>query len=245
MKKSRQKIRRILLLVSMLAFPVTLYYFSPYLIINGAFSGILAGSGITFAAQFLFSLVLGRAFCGWVCPAGAIQEFASVNTRSVDKKWVNAIKYIIWLPWLATIVLAFIKAGGIHAVDLTYMTQNGFSVADAPGYIMYAFITSLFLLGAVFFGRRATCHSLCWMAPFMIIGTRISKGLHLPALHLQAQPDACVSCQLCNRKCSMGLDVQQMVLQNRMHNDECILCGECVDVCNKDAIRYAFSEKKR
>ncbi len=59
MKKSRQKIRRILLLVSMLAFPVTLYYFSPYLIINGAFSGILAGSAITFAAQFLFSLVLG------------------------------------------------------------------------------------------------------------------------------------------------------------------------------------------
>lgn len=241
MKKSRQKIRRVLLLVSMLAFPVTLYYFSPYLIINGAFAGILSGSALIFSAQFLFSLVLGRAFCGWVCPAGAIQEMGGINSRSVDKTWVNALKYLIWLPWLVTIVLAFVQAGGIHALDFTYMTANGLSVADAPGYIMYAFITALFLGISLLFGRRAACHSICWMAPFMVIGTRLSRALRLPALHLRAQPEACTSCQMCNRKCTMGLDVHKMVQSGRMHNDECILCGECVDACNKDVIRYGFS----
>lgn len=240
MKKSRQKIRRVLLLVSMLAFPVTLYYFSPYLIINGAFAGILSGSALIFSAQFLFSLMLGRAFCGWVCPAGAIQEFGGVNQRSANKIWVNALKYLIWLPWLLTIVLAFVQAGGIHALDFTYMTANGLSVADAPGYIMYAFITALFLGISLLFGRRAACHSICWMAPFMVIGTRLSRALRLPALHLQAQPEVCTSCQMCNRKCTMGLDVQKMVQLGHMHNDECILCGECVDNCNKDVIRYNF-----
>ncbi len=244
MKKSRQKIRRILLLISMLAFPITLYYFSPYLIINGAFSGILAGSAFIFTAQFLFSLVLGRAFCGWVCPAGAIQEMANINLHSVDKKWINALKYMIWLPWLATIILAFIKAGGIHALDFTYMTTNGISAADVPGYIMYAFITTLFLAMALIFGRRAACHSICWMAPFMVIGNRLGRLLHLPALQLRAQPDACVGCQLCNRKCSMGLDVMKMVQQGNIRNDECILCGECVDVCNKDAIRFQFNTNR-
>ena len=72
MKKSRQKIRRILLLVSMLAFPVTLYYFSPYLIINGAFSGILAGSAITFAASSL-------SYWGALSAAGSARPVPSKN----------------------------------------------------------------------------------------------------------------------------------------------------------------------
>jgi hypothetical protein len=41
----RQKIRKTIQLVSMLLFPVTLNYFSPYLIIQGSLEGVLAGSG--------------------------------------------------------------------------------------------------------------------------------------------------------------------------------------------------------
>ena len=241
MRATRQKIRKTLLILSLLAFPITLYYFSPYLIIQGGFAGIVTGSFIVFVGQFITAFLFGRAFCGWVCPAGSLQEMAGeVNPRSVDKRWVNALKYVIWVPWLATIVLAFIKAGGIHQVDFAYMTTHGISAMDTGGYIMYGLITLLFLGGALLFGRRAMCHSICWMAPFMIISSKLKNTLRTPSLHLEAQPSACVSCQLCNRKCSMGLDVQKMVLQNKMDHNECILCGECVDVCNKHAIRYAF-----
>jgi polyferredoxin len=241
MLSTRQKVRKVLLLVAVLVFPVTLYYFSPYLILMGGFGGVLTGSAILFSLQLLSALLLGRAFCGWVCPAGAIQEWVSgVNPRSAQTRLRNSIKYVIWVPWLATIVMAFSKAGDIHSVDPTYMTQAGVSVTDSAGYFMYAFVTALFLLGALIFGRRAMCHSICWMAPFMILGTKLHNALHLPGLHLESKPEACVSCQLCNRKCTMGLDVQQMVLTNHMAHDECILCGECVDACHKEAIRYAF-----
>jgi polyferredoxin len=246
MRATRQKIRRTILIVSLLAFPVTLYYFSPYLVIRGSFAGIVTGSLLVFAGQFLTAFLFGRAFCGWICPAGSLQELVGeVNPRSVNKPVVNAIKYILWVPWLATIVLGFIKAGGINKVDFTYMTQHGISAADPGGYIMYAFITLLFLGGALLFGRRAVCHGICWMAPFMILSSKAKNLLRTPSLHLEAAPDACVNCGLCNRKCTMGLDVANMVLQEKMDSNECILCGECVDVCNKQAIRYAFIRSKK
>ncbi len=70
----RQGIRRTLLLLSFVAFPVTMNYLSPYLIIDGAFNGIVNGSLIVFASMFVGSLLFGRLWCGWVCPAAGIQE---------------------------------------------------------------------------------------------------------------------------------------------------------------------------
>ena len=38
----------------------------------------------------------------------------------------------------------------------------------------------------------------------------------------------------------MSLEVQEMVEKQRMENAECILCGQCVDGCPQEAIRYGF-----
>ena len=79
---SRQRIRKALLLVSLLLFPATLYYFSPMLILQGASQGIINGSFVVFAAMFVSSLFVGRLWCGWACPAGALQEFGQpINNK--------------------------------------------------------------------------------------------------------------------------------------------------------------------
>jgi len=78
----RQKIRKAIILISFLLLPITINYCSPYLMIEGASQGIIAGSFITFALFFLVSLFLGRAFCAWVCPAGSVQEWCfAVNDK--------------------------------------------------------------------------------------------------------------------------------------------------------------------
>ena len=59
----RQKIRRILLFVSFLLFPLTIWYFSPYLIIQAASDHIMNGSFIVFASMFVLSMFLGRVWC--------------------------------------------------------------------------------------------------------------------------------------------------------------------------------------
>jgi polyferredoxin len=71
----RQSIRKALVVISFLLFPITIYYLSPILIIQGLAEGIIAGSFIFFALLFAVSLFLGRAHCGWVCPAGGLKKF--------------------------------------------------------------------------------------------------------------------------------------------------------------------------
>ncbi len=44
----RQKIRKALIIISLLLFPVIINYLSPYIIIDGASHGIINGSFITF-----------------------------------------------------------------------------------------------------------------------------------------------------------------------------------------------------
>lgn len=47
----RQKIRKLLLILSLLLFPVTLYYFSPALIFDAGMKGVINGSFLVFAAM--------------------------------------------------------------------------------------------------------------------------------------------------------------------------------------------------
>jgi ferredoxin len=74
----------------------------------------------------------------------------------------------------------------------------------------------------------------------MIIGRKIRNWLHLPALHLKADPEKCTQCNTCTTNCPMSLDVTGMVQRGKMENTECILCGNCVDGCTREAIRYSF-----
>ena len=107
----RQRFRRALLLMSLLLFPITLYYFSPVLIMQSASEGVINASFIVFAAMFISSLFLGRLWCGWACPAGALQELAApANNRPVSRR-LDWIKWAIWLPWLAGVIALAVGAG--------------------------------------------------------------------------------------------------------------------------------------
>ena len=239
----RQRIRKTILLISFLIFPIILYYFSPYLIVMGASEGIVTGSFIVFSLMFLLSLFLGRGFCGFICPAGGLQECLTLAVdRKVKGGKLNWIKYLIWVPWISLIIVMFISSGGIKKFDFFYDTYYGISVISVQAYIIYYGVVGIIALLGLTIGRRAFCHYACWMAPFMIIGSKIKNKLKYPSLNLQQDKSKCVSCKLCDKKCPMSLEVNLMVQKEDMNNSECILCGECIDVCPKKAIKYKFSK---
>ena len=65
----------------------------------GALEGLVVGSFIVFASMFFTSLVLGRAFCGWVCPAGGMQEACfRINNKRFKVGKRDWVKYGIWVP---------------------------------------------------------------------------------------------------------------------------------------------------
>ena len=121
-----------------------------------------------------------------------------------------------------------------------YNMDTFVSVDSPPMYIVYYFVLAAIIVPSLAVGRRTMCHSFCWMAPFMILGRKLRNLARWPSLRLEAQTDRWTACGTCTRNCPMSLEVQEMVEKQRMENAECILCGQCVDGCPQEAIRYGF-----
>ncbi len=241
----RQSVRKALILVAFLLFPVVINYLSPYLIMDSASQGVVNGSFIVFTSLFLSSLLLGRLWCGWACPGAGLQEACfAVNNRPARGGRLDWIKWGIWLPWLSLIAIAAASAGGYHAVNFLYLTDSGISVDRPQGYIIYYAVVGLVLVLSLTAGRRAFCHYGCWMAPFMIVGRKIRNLVKWPALRLRADAEKCIDCKRCTQNCPMSLDVNGLVHKETMEHSECILCGTCVDGCPQGVIRYSFAAGK-
>lgn len=237
----RQNVRKLILIISMLLFPVTIWYMSPYLIIQGAMEGIVTGSFIVFALMLFGAVLFGRLFCGWICPMGGMQEcLFDVNEKSPKQGWKNNIKYVIWTVWIITVIVCFLFRKKEITIDFFYMTDHGISVTEICNYVIYYGVIVLILIPAVLWGKRVFCHYFCWMAPFMVIGTKIRHLLHLPGIHIVSEKEKCISCKKCNQKCPMQLNVVELVKDNRDFGTECIQCGACVDNCPKKALSYGF-----
>ena len=233
----RQNIRKAIIIGMFFLFPITITWLSPALpVIYAMFFGILTGACIIFLLQFLTFLFLGRAFCGYICSAGGLQEcLMRVSDKKIKNGKINIIKYIIWLLWLITIIVSFILAGGVNKIDFFAGTVDNWIFLFAPyRYMIYFGVILLITALHLLVGRRAFCHCICWMAPFMIIGMKVSDWLKLPRLHLKSNKDSCISCKQCSKKCPMSLvccQKQISILSSMAHraHEE-----------NKDAKSYVF-----
>lgn len=242
---NRQELRKLLIITSFLLFPITMYYFSPYLIIMGAFEGIVSGSMMLFLGLFIFSIFGSRLFCGWMCPAGGLGEICQVTNNKPNKGgWRKLLKYAIWVPWMGVIILAVLNAGGLSKLDFLYMTVNGVSISEPFAYIIFYIVIVIIVIASVIAGRRSFCHSICWMAPFMIFGTRVGRVLKLPQVHIKTIPERCINCLQCTKVCQMSLPVDTYIKDHQVKSTDCILCGACVDICPKETLSFTVGKVK-
>ncbi|HEX3044922.1 MAG TPA: 4Fe-4S binding protein [Bacillota bacterium] len=244
--KTRQKIRKLLLLISLILYPVTFFIMSPDLLLFGAAEGVMAGDVLFFGGLFIFSLFGGRLFCGWVCPAGALQECSGeINGKPVNNRW-NWIKFIPFIPWLCFFLfLTFWVGGGFRQIDVLYKRAFGVPIVGVFEWAMYLMTVAIILVFALAKGKRGFCHFLCWVSPFMIIGKVIGDSLKLPAISLKTKPESCNSCGLCSRSCPMSLPVADLVKTGVIRHSECLLCASCIDSCPQGVIQYRVMSKGR
>lgn len=236
---TRQILRRRISTIAFFIFPATFVYFSPYVIVDASIRGIACGSFFMFILLFIQSLFLGRAFCSWACALGGAQEILSPLKKKFAIKG-RIIKWFIWVPWIIAIIVIDIMNGGYQEVNPLFRTNHGFSLGSIYTAIAYLAVLFVLLMVQFIIGKRSFCRHICWISPFMILGTEIRKLLKTPSLKLVKTDSPCVSCKRCTKNCLMGLDVETMLKTNNMENSECILCGNCADVCNKECIKLKF-----
>ena len=242
----RQKIRRVLIFISLMLFPLTLNYFSPYVSIDGAMWGIISGSLLLFIFMFITSIFFGRAWCGWICPMAGLSEIAmGVNNKNVNIKKLKIIRYSIFTVWAGFLITMFILAGGIKGVDPLHLTENVVSVDEPFKYITYYLVLAVFIILTFALGKRGACHSICWMSPFLTAGYSVGRLLGIPQLRIKAEPSKCTSCGQCDRKCPMSIPVGLYVKNGYIQTSDCILCGECIEACPHSVLAYGIRNDSR
>jgi len=230
-------------LISLLLFPVTMNWLSPYVSLDGAMAGVVSGSVIVFAALFIISIFFGRAWCAWVCPMAGLSDISiRVNGKRVNAKKLRIVRYTLFTLWFGFLAAGFVLAGGIKGIDPLHLTESGISVDEPMKYVVYYGVLAIFIVLTFSIGRRGACHSICWMAPFMAAGYTVGRLLKIRQLRVTADSSKCTSCGTCSRNCPMSIDVQGCVKAGKVITSDCILCGECVDSCPKSALAYKVTK---
>jgi polyferredoxin len=238
-------VRRAVVIGFFLLLPITLNYYSPYLMTSGTAERVATFSLFLWLAVFATSPLVGRLFCGWGCPFNGAQtlwEVVGVH-RLVKVRWLPTVKYALWVAWAAAVVGIAIAVGGWKRIDPLYMTEHLVSIDSAGNLVTYFMLVGISLAPAAL-GRRGFCRYFCPFGVWGIVGERIGHALRIPRAMLRADASKCTCCGTCDRACPMQLPVSEMVAGERMRTTECFACGSCADGCKQGAIRWGFGRAK-
>lgn len=215
----------------------------------GALQNAIASSGNRAPAYvlgilMLFGLTLGRTICGWLCPAGLLQELLHrIPTPKVEKGRITRV-----LSWLKYVILAVF----VVAVPLWYSLQS----YPVPAFCKYIcpvgtfegavgllsnpvnadkfsmlgilftrkFVIMLAIIGACVFIYRAFCRFLCPLGAIYGLFARVAL------IGVKAEPARCTDCGRCVGCCPMDV--------KRVGDHECISCGKCIGECPTGAIAF-------
>ena len=240
---TRQRLRKTVLVVSAALLPITLNYFSPYLMTTGAAAGVLTASVFVWAAWSVAAVFVGRAGCGWVCPLDGVQYLCDKverGRRLVRVPGLGYLRWVLWAAWMSAFGLLVLRSAGALHADFLYMTPHYVSVDTPPMLITLGMIVALAAVPALALGRHAFCRYLCPFAPFNVVGWLVGRLIRAPQLHLELTGASCSGCGACGRTCPMSLPVQQMVADADLQRTDCIKCGSCADGCRRGVIAYTF-----
>lgn len=176
-------------------------------------------------------LVIGRVFCGWVCPMGVIQDVLGrlPKLRAVKRprfgridRWLKGLKYVM----LAVTLLAFYTVNERFSIPVRTASTwdfEGVRVAwltyDAVSRTRVVIILAGIVLGLVV--TRAWCRYLCPLGAVLTIGNRI--GL----LRLRKNPAVCTGCGRYPRECRT---------YTTPGTADCVVCGDCVEGCPRHGV---------
>ena len=179
----------------------------------------------------LLSVVLvRRAFCGYLCPIGALSEWLGSLGRRVGlarrkvparvDRALGLLKYAV----LAAVLTATWRAGELlfrgydpcyalisrHGADITYWA-----------YVVAGAVAVASLVITVPFCR--------WFCPFAAVLSPFSR---LGLARVRREESACTSCGRCERQCPMAIPVASL---DQVTDARCTSCLTCVEACPKRA----------
>ena len=220
---------------------------------------LFSPAGITVLTGFglfvLWFVVLNKAWCGYICPLGTIQDWITglrkrigIPYSNYSDEHFNKLKYIKYFLLLALIFIPLAIGGQFLSHDwgvpfckicparMIIPAFNGdfrqwtidFS-SDTKMWLtaLGMFITGLFFVGS-FIKKRFFCF-FCPMSAFHFIFSKLS------ILKLKKDGSKCTVCGDCYRVCDMQIKpIADDITSVDILRDDCILCLKCVAACPEE-----------
>jgi len=172
------------------------------------------------------TLLLRRAFCGYMCPVGTISEWLHGLGRRLglpDVRVANRLDRVLAVlkyAVLAVILVATWRAGELifRSFDPCYalISRHGADIT------FWAYVVS----GAIVAASLVTIVPFCrWFCPFAAVLNPLSRfGL----TRIQRDPEACRECGLCAKNCPAAIPVDRL---GQVTAARCVSCMNCIDSC--------------
>ncbi len=182
---------------------------------------------MVWAAAVLGFVLWGRGlFCGWLCPFGALQEFAHHLGRLLrlpqiepSARWDKRLKT---LPFIALAGLVALVAFAPQHVDTAAEIEpfkTAITVFFMREWYFVAYAVFWLVLGMVLF--KGFCRYLCPLGAVMAVG-----GLVRGRDWIARRAECGSPCQLCRVKCAYGA----IEKSGKIKYSECFQCLDCVAI---------------
>jgi len=189
-----------------------------------------------------FGVVVGRFFCGWICPMGLLQDLLlrlpSPKVRFPSfLRWVKYIFLIISVGavayWVGKDALYFFCTYcpvATAEVTLPQMIVDHDWTMNTVRILRFSVLGIVLIL--VIFNIRNFCKMICPVGALVALANKFSL------FRISLDPAKCTHCHKCDKSCPMEVPVENSSLTERSVNrhTECIECLKCQEVCPTGAI---------
>jgi polyferredoxin len=160
------------------------------------------------------TVILGRVWCGWLCPQTVIAELAEWAAAALPKRWRRIAGMAILAPLSALVSLSL----------LWYFVppeETARDLARSPVLLGFFLAQWAVIYGMVAILSTRFCRTVC---PYSMLQNSVADRDTISVAFDPSRAD-CLRCDLCARGCPVGIDVR------KGDQRECIACARCIDAC--------------
>ena len=217
-----------------------------YTLVTGEVPAKNAAGMFLLIAFLAISLLVRKAFCGWLCPIGTISEYLwTIGRDTFGRTWqlpkwldipLRSLKYI--LLGLFGYAVGSMSADAIAA----FLAGPYGAVADVKMLNFFRYLstgaaaTLAFLVLASVFIQNFWCRYLCPYGALMGLVSLASP------MRIRRVPEVCIDCTKCAKACPSGLAVDKLV---QIRSAECLGCMACVASCPAEGALAMSLPRKR
>ncbi len=197
------------------------------------------------------TLLLGRFFCGWICPFGAMHQFTHWLLGGYRRKEridanqyrpLFAFKYYLLTALLVAAVFGSLQIGLLDPICLIYRSFTGAVMPAASVPLPQLFGDRMFNQGAWLVGGllflflalnlvipRFFCRALCPLGALLGVFSRFGWW------RIERDRAKCDACNLCSLNCEAACDPHK-----DLRKSECFVCYNCIEDCPCGALSFKF-----